>query len=622
MFVVKTRIRIIGYALVAILFSAVSFAHGRTLQDIKLSNELRICLAGSSKNFYRKNAEIFARYMGVQPKYVELPSWNSQFFDKNKKIDFEKKDEPQLFVDATCDLYPNDLQALSWRKELMLIVPYYRTQNVVISNQKIANQLNSEQNLSSRVAAVQEGTSYDKWIVERNKQQSSSNQIKIIHAPTEKSLEIVAKGEADFTILGAESSIKWIRSHPSDLELLFPIGESSEVGWGIPHGSGDLEFALAEFFKKNIKVGSELDNSWLENYGISLTEFNFFESSIDSAKKNQGFLRVVGLTAGGLLLGLFIGTLLWVMRLRSEIKTRIRVENSLRKANERLEAATSAGIVGIWEWDIAKNKVIWDDVTCRLHGITADKFDETIESWIEIIDHEDKEIVRNQLQEALSSNNIFQSEFKVKWRDNIKHKIKTIAKIHFEKTEPARMIGVSYDLTDQMNIQDNLDRLAYYDAVTGLPNRRLLEDRLEKLVFTSSRYKRTFALMYLDLDGFKQVNDTFGHEVGDQLLIEVARIMKTIVRSADTVARIGGDEFIVLLSEIYSRQDAIDVAEKIGKAIGTPLQIGGKQVSVSASIGIAIYPDHKSTVFDLMRAADEAMYMAKSAGKNRWILYQ
>jgi len=177
-------------------------------------------------------------------------------------------------------------------------------------------------------------------------------------------------------------------------------------------------------------------------------------------------------------------------------------------------------------------------------------------------------------------------------------------------------------LLEQLEESKRLQRhLAYHDALTILPNRHLLHDRLQQALAQSKRSGKLAALLFLDLDGFKRINDTLGHGIGDLLLKSVAKRLKTTVRQVDTVARLGGDEFTVVLLEINHAQDAKDVAQKILKVISQPYKIEEHELFVTASVGISIYPDDGSDIESLIRKADIAMYRAKGQGKNNYQVY-
>ncbi len=168
---------------------------------------------------------------------------------------------------------------------------------------------------------------------------------------------------------------------------------------------------------------------------------------------------------------------------------------------------------------------------------------------------------------------------------------------------------------ERRRTQDQLELLARYDHLTGLANRVLFRDRLDHAVAAAERSGKTYALMFLDLDKFKDINDQFGHDAGDQLLVEVAARVTSCARRSDTVARLGGDEFTVILEGLDSADGAANVAQKILDSMDEPFDLAGREVKVTTSIGIALYPDDARDVEDLQRAADSAMYQAKGAGR-------
>jgi diguanylate cyclase (GGDEF)-like protein len=176
-------------------------------------------------------------------------------------------------------------------------------------------------------------------------------------------------------------------------------------------------------------------------------------------------------------------------------------------------------------------------------------------------------------------------------------------------------IGTMDDISLSKRNEEKIRYLAFHDALTGLSNRVLFADRTLTGIQRAKRENRQLAMIVLDLDGFKQVNDTYGHAVGDLLLIEVGRRLQGVLRAEDTLARFGGDEFTALLPMIDEPLDALTVAQKILAAIETPVVLATHQVQVSASIGISIYPAHGEDYQALFAAADSAMYQVKVTGK-------
>lgn len=178
------------------------------------------------------------------------------------------------------------------------------------------------------------------------------------------------------------------------------------------------------------------------------------------------------------------------------------------------------------------------------------------------------------------------------------------------------------DITERKKMETELQRMAHYDVLTGLPNRALFSDRIQQALAEAKRDRIRIAIMFIDLDKFKPVNDTYGHAVGDLLLKDVANRIKSSIRESDTVARIGGDEFVALLKHVKDSQDALIVAEKIRTALNTPFLINNLSLGISSSIGIAVFPDHGSQEIDLCKNADAAMYQAKEKGRNIVQIFQ
>ncbi len=172
---------------------------------------------------------------------------------------------------------------------------------------------------------------------------------------------------------------------------------------------------------------------------------------------------------------------------------------------------------------------------------------------------------------------------------------------------------VVHDASERLRAEEQLAHAARHDELTNLPNRSLLNDRLSAGIARAERYRRKLGVVYLDLNDFKPINDHYGHEAGDCLLQAVANRLRDTMRQSDTVSRIGGDEFIVSLEQIKGPEDALAAAGKLDSALRQPFSVLGKQISISASIGISLYPDHGNDPVTLLRCADEAMYASKAS---------
>jgi diguanylate cyclase (GGDEF)-like protein/hemerythrin-like metal-binding protein/PAS domain S-box-containing protein len=194
--------------------------------------------------------------------------------------------------------------------------------------------------------------------------------------------------------------------------------------------------------------------------------------------------------------------------------------------------------------------------------------------------------------------------------------------LHDEKNTVVSLLGITRDVTDRKAAEDAFRQMAFYDRLTNLPNRRLLEDRLRQLIARSRRSSLRMSLLFIDLDKFKPINDELGHATGDWLLQRVAERMRRCLRESDTVARIGGDEFVVLLPDAKNARNAVRVAEKIRATLELPfITTDGIKLTISSSIGAVLYPDHADNPRDLLRLGDETMYRAKKLGRNAVELY-
>jgi len=197
----------------------------------------------------------------------------------------------------------------------------------------------------------------------------------------------------------------------------------------------------------------------------------------------------------------------------------------------------------------------------------------------------------------------------------------SVSRKHVDSATGPRFIVLARDITERKASEQRILHLAHYDSLTGLPNRALLADRMRVAINRAARQAKRLAVLFVDLDRFKAINDSLGHDIGDYLLKAVAERMQTSVRSVDTVSRMGGDEFVVLLSEIETAEDAARVAQKIISGLSQPYQIEKHELLLTGSVGICIYPDNGTEPNILLRNADASMYIAKEAGRNRYQFY-
>lgn len=197
----------------------------------------------------------------------------------------------------------------------------------------------------------------------------------------------------------------------------------------------------------------------------------------------------------------------------------------------------------------------------------------------------------------------------------------SINSVHDDEGEVSHYVAIFSDISERVAAENQLRKMAHYDFLTGLANRNLFSERLKQAIQRATRHSSIFALLFFDLDRFKPVNDSYGHEVGDKLLQIIGERLQNFLRETDTIARLGGDEFVIILEDLNKPQDAATTAEKIIAAINQPCRIDEHDIQIGCSIGISIFPDDSKEAIGLTRCADIAMYAAKGTGRNQYYYY-
>lgn len=302
----------------------------------------------------------------------------------------------------------------------------------------------------------------------------------------------------------------------------------------------------------------------------------------------------------------------------------VKLTRQLRASEERWKLALEGAGDGVWDWNVPEDAVVFSPRYKAMVGYTDADIAADPEAWQNRIHPEDRERVDADVRAYLAGRTeSYSNEHRVICRDgSVKWVLaRGMVVSRTPDGQPLRMIGTHADITERKHMEERMRHLANYDALTELPNRSLIMDRLQQAVVKARRDKTHLAVMFLDLDKFKPVNDNLGHDIGDLLLKQVAQRLRESVRASDTVARIGGDEFVVLLSTIEQQSDAILVAEKILAALKRQFEVAGHLIEISGSIGIAAYPEHGDDEKLLLINADIAMYHAKRAGRNDYQIF-
>jgi diguanylate cyclase (GGDEF)-like protein/PAS domain S-box-containing protein len=313
----------------------------------------------------------------------------------------------------------------------------------------------------------------------------------------------------------------------------------------------------------------------------------------------------------------------WVVLLR-DISVRKQAEETLRESEERYFLAARGANDGLWDWNIKKEAIYYSPRWKNMLGYSENEITATIDEWLSRIHPDDHEAVIYAMSNHLKNNtHHFQSEHRILHRDGTYRWMLVRGMAVRDANGIAyRMAGSQTDITARKNAEEQLVHDAFHDLLTGLPNRALFLDRLDRMIEYSRRHNNYyFAILFLDLDRFKIINDSLGHAVGDQLLIEISKVLKTCIRKADTVARFGGDEFVILLDDIPDIQAAAKIAHHIQEVLSNPFQVGNNRIFTSASIGIVLSSDGHLSKEDIVRDADIAMYQAKMLGKAKYVIF-
>ncbi|MGD8573582.1 MAG: EAL domain-containing protein [Gammaproteobacteria bacterium] len=302
--------------------------------------------------------------------------------------------------------------------------------------------------------------------------------------------------------------------------------------------------------------------------------------------------------------------------LKVEIAERRRTEAEMVKLSSALTQAADAVMVTNREGVIEYVNPAFESVT----GFPADSVIGRQPNVLKSDQHD--AIFFEQLWETILSGEVFRGVLINRKRDGSDyHEEKTITPLRDDNGEITHFVATGKDITDRIKVQEKLEFLAHHDPVTRLPNRVLLLDRLEQAVIRARRERSGVAVLFLDLDGFKAINDTVGHHAGDRFLTEVARRLQRCVREEDTVARLGGDEFAILLEGAHSHNAIETVTRKVLDDLAAPLILDDRELYATASIGISRFPRDGDDVHTLLRKADTAMYQAKETGKNTFTFY-
>jgi diguanylate cyclase (GGDEF)-like protein/PAS domain S-box-containing protein len=293
----------------------------------------------------------------------------------------------------------------------------------------------------------------------------------------------------------------------------------------------------------------------------------------------------------------------------------------LRSVQEKLSGILEAIPTVVWSMSASHELIYMNPAGERIYGRSIADFSADPHLWQSIIHVDDRARVQHWLEQIVTTETL-NLEYRIVHPDGTVRWLEDRARtVRDERAAVIRIDGVAADVSERRRRDEHIKYLANYDMLTGLPNRNLLMNRLEQSLLQANRSHTKVALLFLDIDRFKYINDSFGHLYGDALLVEFAARLKLVLREVDTVARFGGDEFIIVLADIKEIGYADLVALKIINAFARPISVDGRDLHVTTSIGVSLYPDHGNDAETLLKNADVAMYKAKDRGRNGFQSY-
>ncbi|PKH03701.1 GGDEF domain-containing protein [Psychromonas sp. MB-3u-54] len=314
-----------------------------------------------------------------------------------------------------------------------------------------------------------------------------------------------------------------------------------------------------------------------------------------------------------------------------DITERKNNEESMMVTSQLLNESQQVGRLGGWKLDLKTGDLFWTDETYRIHETSPEEFNPTVDAGIGYFFPDSQKIISKALDEAVNNGIGYDLELQTYTTKGRTIDVRTTCIVTQEDGVAVRLTGIFQDISEQKANQRKLEKSnldlanansalklsAHYDPLTGLPNRILLADRIQQAVVKSLRNDKYVAVAFIDLDGFKDVNDSHGHNIGDQLLIKVAKRLKHVLREGDTLSRFGGDEFVAVIDNLSDPRESDLIVLRMLESVSSTLVVQKKLLKISASIGVTFYPLDSAGPDQLLRHADQAMYMAKQQGKNR-----
>ncbi len=368
----------------------------------------------------------------------------------------------------------------------------------------------------------------------------------------------------------------------------------------------------------NSIICDDEDNKYVVSTGVDITDLKSVEKRLEEANRNLLALNGELVDQQEELSAMNEELMAQQEELRQNLIKIQRQQDELKKSGERYKLVVEGASDGLWDWDLITDTAYiserWRDVI----GFDKEEVNNYLETWTKCIHPKDSKTVIDNLQGHLEKKMpFFSCEYRVRTKNGRYIWISSRGKALWdEEGRAVRLAGSHTDITERKQMESELKYMAFYDPLTNLPRRDVFKEKFKAAMTDARRNGKKLAVLFIDLDNFKTINDSFGHLAGDKLLKMISTKLKACVRETDTVSRVGGDEFVILLPDINSTEDTDRIIDRILELCNQPIKLSNHELYASMSIGIAIYPDHGKSERAILKNADIAMYKAKEKGKN------
>jgi diguanylate cyclase (GGDEF)-like protein/PAS domain S-box-containing protein len=542
----------------------------------------------SKGNYVGLTADYIAlveKYLGIKIKVIKDKSWS-------EVLDMAKKGEIDIISDA--------VKTPQRQKYLNFTKPFISTPMVIVDNGQ-NGYLDTLERLKGKKVALVKGY-FVSELLSRDYPDIKQMLVKNVH----EALKLVMNGEADAYIGDAG-----VASHTIRTSKLLSLRISGQTPYVSRHS-----IAVTKQHPELISIlNKALD--FIPASQRKEIAYNWFNFNI-----NNGIETKTAIQYALAVLVIILVILYWNRRLYKEVQKRKKLEVSLQIERDRFELAIEGAQDGLWDWNLQTDDVILSERFETMLGYEPGELPQNIKAWFGLLHPDDKEHAKKVVEEYLDTKGkgIYENHFRLRSKDGSWRHILSRGKAQFDENgNPVRFVGFNTDISHQLEYQQKLDYSAKHDPLTNLPNRFYLSELLTNAMYSVKRNKKSLALVFIDLDGFKDVNDTYGREAGDTVLSTISSRIINVVRRNDIVSRLGGDEFAIVVNDLNNGSEVIPMLQLLLSELSSSIVHDKKEMHISASIGVSFYPQEDDIGNEsLLRQADQAMYHAKLAGKNQY----